>query len=167
MYTVLQNDDECKTKPGGLSPPGKVVSHQLASVGVLQPKLNQPRRNRGSSNLGKACRRRDIDLRRSGKDWVIEEVKNIGPELERMRFAEVESLLKRNVPVLLIGSAERITWRGSPSRSLRAGTIRQVWRCTKALGSEVMIEPLLRRSASVRLCNSAAEELGGATSGAK
>ncbi len=70
-----------RTDPG---PPGEVSIPERTSVGVFQPKLNQPSRNSGPGNLGKGRRCADVNRRRSSKDWMVEQIEGVHPELERM-----------------------------------------------------------------------------------
>ncbi len=131
-------------------------------MAIFQPKLNQACRNRGARNPGKGCGRCDVYRRRRAKDWVVEEIEDIGAEGELMRFLHSESLLQRDVPILLIGRAPGITWGGAPASSLCAGAVRQRRRHTETFPSQVAVKALFCCAARVSVGDAAAEKLRGA-----
>src|ERR1051325_4135931 len=162
--SALQPQDVCA--PSERSP-------IFRSVRVLQSKLNQSRRYPGFRNLGKGRRRSNINRGRRTKDRMIEQIECVHAELERMRLGYGESLLQRDVPVLLIRRAESVARGGAPAgrsgigAAVDGGQSGNERRGAKAFRSQIVIEFLLRGAMGVGVSNSATEKLRGTGCGSE
>src|SRR5215217_4515886 len=79
-------------------------------MSIIQTKLDQPGRNNGRGDLTEGRWRSDIHGSRETKDRVIPHVENIHAETKVVGFSQPDTLDKREVPVLLIWTTERVSW---------------------------------------------------------
>src|SRR6266849_6777828 len=106
-------------------------------MSVDQPELDQPGRNCRLGDLGKGifcriyltvCKNRlgQRNSRREPEDGMVPDIEDIHAELELVALLNTETLLHREVPILLEWPAERIPWSIAISGCARSSEVRHV-----------------------------------------
>jgi len=109
-----------RNKKGGRSRPLELL--QRSEV-VVEPELNQSCRTHGVRDRAEGCRSTDIDQVRWQERRVVEDVEEIGPEVQPLPLGNFEVFGNREVPVLLCGAAILVSLHIAES-AIRTGTRR-------------------------------------------